>query len=183
MILEREDQSGIAILRMNRGKVNALDAELLRALVAALDDVERSDAAAVVLTGAGTAFSAGVDLFRLLEGGPEHVREYLPLLDAAFGRLFSFPKPTVAAVNGHALAGGHLLMACCDRRLMAGGPGKIGVPELLVGIPFPPLALEILRATLAPEVLQDLVYTGRTLGADEALSRGVVHEITEPGEL
>lgn len=180
MIVEREDQEGIAILRMNRGKVNALDVELLRALVLALDAVEASEAGAVVLTGAGPAFSAGVDLFRLLEGGPGYVREFLPLLDAAFLRLVSFPKPTVAAINGHAIAGGHLLMACCDRRVMAKGTGKLGVPELVVGVPFPPLALEILRATLAPDLLQDLVYSGRTVGPEEALARGVVHELAEP---
>jgi enoyl-CoA hydratase len=183
MIVEREDRSGIAILRMNRGKVNALDAELLRALVEVLDEVEASTAGAVVLTGAGSAFSAGVDLFRLLDGGPAYIREFLPLLDAALLRLFSFPKPTVAAVNGHAIAGGHLLMAACDRRLMAKGGGKLGVPELLVGVPFPPMALEILRATLAPQVLQDLAYTGRTVGAEEAVALGVLHELAEPGEL
>lgn len=182
-MVEREDRPGVAILRMRRGRVNALDSALLGALMSALDEVESAPVGVVVLTGAGSAFSAGVDLFRILEGGPAEIRSFLPLLDAALLRLFSFPKPTVAAVNGHALAGGHLLLACCDRRLMARGGGRLGVPELQVGVPLPPVALEILRATLPPATLQDLVYTGRTFDADEGLALGAVHELVEPGDL
>lgn len=183
MSVERERRGDVAVLRMGRGKVNAIDVELLRDLAAALDETSASTARAVVLTGGGTAFSAGVDLFRLVDGGAPYIREFLPLLESVLERLYALPKPTVAAVNGHAIAGGHLLMACCDRRLMAEGAGKVGVPELLVGVPFPPLALEILAATLAPDVRVDLVYTGRTVGAAEALARGIVHELAEPASL
>jgi enoyl-CoA hydratase len=182
MMIDREERENIALLRMNHGKVNAMDLDFLGALIAALDGEEASSARAVVLTGAGTAFSAGVDLFQIVSGGAAYVREFLPLLSAALTRLLVFPKPLVAAVNGHAIAGGHLAMAACDRRLLAAGGAKLGVPELRVGVPFPPVALEILRLA-SPGCLQELVYTGRTFGAEEALARGLVHEVVAPERL
>lgn len=182
MIVRREDRDGIAVLSMNRGKVNALDTELLQALSISLDEVEAGPAGAVVLTGDGSAFSAGVDLVRLMKEGTAYVREFIPLLDKIFRRLFAFPKPTVAAVNGHAIAGGYVLMAACDRRVMARANGKVGVPELLVGVPFPPMALEILRSA-NPAEFHDLIHSGTLLGAEEALSRRVVDALVPSEEL
>lgn len=167
---------------MSRGKVNALDVELLRALLDSLDDVEASPVAGIVLTGAGPAFSAGVDLIRLLEEGSEYVRVFIPLLDECFRRLFSFPKPTVAAVNGHAIAGGYILMSACDRRIMACGNARVGVPELMVGVPFPAMALEVLRSVNSA-TFRDLIYTGILLGAEEAKNRGIVDALVPAEDL
>ena len=147
MIIEREDREGIALLRMNRGKVNALDAELLQELGAALDGVEASPARALVLTGAGPAFSAGVDLFRLLEGGAAHIREFLPLLRGVGRRLCAFPKPPVAAVNGHAIADGPLLLVSCDRRILARGRGARPWPAKTLA----PARRRRLASPLAPD--------------------------------
>ncbi len=182
MLIQREDRCGIAFLRMERGKVNALDVELLKEFSSLLDELETSSVEAVVLTGAGPVFSAGVDLLRLVNEGPEYVRELLFLFETTIRRLFAFPKPTVAAVNGHAIAGGYFLMAACDRRIMALGGGKVGVPELLVGVPFPPITFEILRA-VNPNLVRSLVYTGRTFLAEEALCLGVVDDTAAPAGL
>jgi enoyl-CoA hydratase len=178
MIL-RDDRNDIAVLTFAHGKVHALDLDLLRALDARLAEVERSPARAVVLTGSGTVFSAGVNLVRLLEGGPTYLRDFLPALTSAMERLFFFPKPVVAAVNGHAIAGGCVLACACDRRLMARGPATIGVTELLVGVPFPSIALEVMRFALPSQHFQEALYTGRTWGVEEALRRGLVDEVVE----
>jgi enoyl-CoA hydratase len=182
-MIEHDSDDGIATLRMAHGKANALDAELLRSLKESLDEVERGPARAVVLTGTGSIFSAGVDLFRLIDGGPSYVFEFFPLLAAAIRRLFLFPKPLVAATNGHAIAGGCILTAACDYRIMAAGKGRIGVPELLVGVPFPAVALEVLRFATPPQHLQNIIYSGRTFLPEEAVERGLVDEVAEPEEL
>jgi enoyl-CoA hydratase len=182
-VIEQELNAGVMTLRMAHGKANALDAELLRSLEERLDDVERSSVEAVILTGTGTIFSAGVDLFRVLEGGPSYVAEFFPRLVSAIRRLFLFPRPVVAAANGHAIAGGCILTAACDYRILASGKGRIGVPELLVGVPFPALATEIMRFVTPPQHLQSILLTGRTFMPDEALRQGLVDELAEPEQL
>ena len=89
----------------------------------------------------------------------------------------------VAAVNGHAIAGGCVIARAADARLMAEGAGRIGVPELLVGVPFPAAALEVVRFAVPREKVQSLIYTGRTLSAEEALGAGLVDEVVAPGAL
>jgi enoyl-CoA hydratase len=182
-MIERDEQDGIVTLRLAHGKASALDTELLEALVAALDETERSGARAVVLTGTGSIFSAGVDLFRLTNEGAPYVERFYPLLISAIRRLFGFPRPVVAAINGHAIAGGCILAAACDYRIMAAGKGRIGVPELTVGLPIPPLALEVLRFAAPPQHLQQIAYLGQPLPPDEALAKGLLDEVVEPDAL
>ncbi len=182
-MIHREYRDSVTILRMERGKVNAIDTELFIELIDAFDEVEQSPAKAVVFTGAGRAFSAGVDLFRVLEGGRTYLETFLRSLTDAAGRIFMFPKPVVAAINGHAIAGACILACACDYRIMAEGSGKIGVPELRVGVPYPALALEILRFAVARSRLQELMYTGNTYSPEGALERGLIDEIVRPDRL
>jgi enoyl-CoA hydratase len=184
-MIHRHLEGEVAVLRLEHGKANALDTELLEELEATLAELEAGGAgagAAVVLTGTGSIFSAGVDLFRVLDGGSEYLAGFLPAISRALERLFAFPRPVVAAVNGHAVAGGALLCAACDLRLAAAGGGRIGVPELLVGVPFPVAALEILRFATPREHLQPLVYGGATHDPQAALARGLVDEVVSPPE-
>jgi enoyl-CoA hydratase len=173
-VITVEERGAVRVVRMENGKVNVLDLPLLRELTEILEALATADA--VVLTGAGRAFSAGVDLRRILDGGPDYVAEFLPALTGAFRAVFDHPRPMVAAVNGHAIAGGCILAAGCDRRLMSAG--TIGVTELLVGVPFPPSALETLRFTVGPATAR-LVLTGQTLSPPEALAVGLVDEVVE----
>jgi len=182
-MIERQDHGPVAVLRLAHGKANALDRELLEALEAACEELERSQVHAVVLTGAGPIFSAGVDLLRVVEGGADYLGSFLPVLDRAVRRFFALPLPVVAAVNGHAIAGGAVLTAACDYRLMAAGSGRIGVPELLVGVPLPVAPLEVVRFALPPQHLQEALYRGRTDPPEEALRRGWIDEVTEPERL
>jgi enoyl-CoA hydratase len=188
-MIHHETHDTLTVLRMDHGKANALDVELLDALSRALEDTLESDAEAVVLTGTGQIFSAGVDLFRIVDGGAEYVERFFPALSETLRQLFAFPRPVVAAVGGHAIAGGCILAAACDLKVMAsadpatGKAGRIGVPELRVGVPFPASALEILRFAMPAQHLQELAYVGRTFTPDEALARGLVDELVEPSAL
>ena len=174
---------GIACVQLAHGKVNAFDRELMNGWISQLDVLEKADCSAVVLTGSGSIFSAGVDLRRLSEGGRDYIQEFLPLLAEAFFKTFTFPKPLVAAVNGHAIAGGCILACACDYRVMAEGAGRIGAPELSVGVPFPSMALEILRLTLPAHRLQTMIYRGMTCTPNEALENGFVDELAPPDAL
>ncbi len=181
-MIARSQQEGVLTLRLAHGKASALDVELLDALLHELDGVAE-DVGAIVLTGTGSIFSAGVDLFRLTREGAGYARHFLPLLSQLLRTLFSFPRPVVAAVNGHAIAGGCVIALACDARLMAEGVGRIGVPELLVGVPFPTAALEVVRFAVPREKVQSLIYTGRTLSARDALAAGLVDEVAAPDAL
>ena len=179
-MITTETRDRVTVVRMAHGKVNAFDPELMGGLIDRLDALEKADTSAVVLTGTGGVFSAGVDLRGLTAGGPDYVRKLLPLLGGAFSKAFTFPKPVVAAVNGHAIAGGCVLTCACDYRIMADGVGRIGTPELSVGVPFPSMALEILRLTVPAHRLQALIYRGLTCTPAEAVDNGLVDELAPP---
>src|SRR5262245_9841611 len=159
-MIERSQHEGILTLRLAHGKASVLDVELLDALQREIDAVPE-DIPALILTDTGSVFSAGVDLFRVTEGGADYVQRFLPLLSRFVRTLFAFPRPVVAAANGHAIAGGCLLVLAADTRLIAEGAGKIGVPELLVGLPFTAAGLEVVRFVVPRDKVQSLIYTGR----------------------
>ena len=174
-MLDVEQHSGVSVLRLRHGKVNALDLELLQAITAAFGAADEH--AAVVITGTGAAFSAGVDLQRVVAGGPAYLQEFLPALTEAFLAIFGHPGPVLAAVNGHAIAGGCVIAAACDVRVMS--QGTIGLAELSVGVPFPAAALEIMRHAAGPAASR-LVLAADLLGPAEAQAIGLIHGIEEP---
>src|SRR4051795_10698223 len=177
-VIEVDQQDNVAVVRLQHGKVNALDVELLRAISTTMREVASADA--VVVTGAGKAFSAGVDLRRIVDGGTAYAEEFLPALSEAFLAVFDCPRPVVAAVNGHAIAGGCVIAAAADLRLMSGG--TIGLTELLVGVQFPTVPLEISRYAFGV-VAARLALTAETFGVDDALRLGLVDEVMALDEL
>ncbi len=179
-MIERGTLGPARLLRLAHGKASAFDLEFLRALTAEIEAADADGVPALALTGTGGIFSAGVDLVRLRDGGQEYLREFLPALSRCFETLFFFPRPTVAAVNGHAIAGGGVLTLACDRRIMSRGPGRIGLPELKVGVPFPTSVIEIARAALPPPVLNEIVLAGASYDPETALARGFVDEVVDP---
>ena len=182
-MIERDDDGEVAVLRLAHGPVNAMDLELCRAASAQLRGLEADPARAVVITGVGRAFSAGVDLRRYLHGGEPYVAQFLPALAELFSAAFELAKPLVAAVNGHAIAGGCVLAACADVTYMAEGNGRIGVPELKVGVPFPRVALEILRYAVGDVPARRLVFGADTHDGATARVIGLVDEVLPAGEL
>ena len=180
-MIETATYDDVLVLRLAHGKASAFDIELLEALQRRFEDTK--GARAVVLTGTGSIFSAGVDLFRLTKEGRPYVERFVPALSAMLESLFTLPVPVVAAVNGPAIAGGVILNAAADYRIMAAGNGRIGVPELLVGVPFPALALEIVRFATPSHHIEEFVYTGKTVLPDEALAKGIVDEVVDATSL
>jgi enoyl-CoA hydratase len=182
-MIDIKTEVGVAVLTLQHGKANALDIEFCEALAAKFIELRKSDAKAVVMTGQGKIFSAGVNLIKLSEGGAGYIRKFLPALHRLYDAVFYHPKPVVAAINGHAIAGGCVLACCADRRVMANDGGRIGVTEILVGVPFPALAFEIVRFAVPPRYLPEFTLSGATYVHKDALQRGWIDEVVEPGEL
>jgi len=176
-VIDVEHRDHLSIFHMRHGKANALDTEFCQALTARLEEHRYAATRALIFTGHGQIFSAGVDLLRVLDGGPNYLATFLPALRTVFETLFGFPKPVIAAINGHAIAGGCVLACAADYRVMAARSGRIGVPELLVGVPFPSIALEIMRSVIASHQLPALLYSGTTFHPAQALERGLIDEL------
>ena len=182
MINTERVSKAVTLVRFDHGRVSALDLEFLLALRAELAAMAETDAA-LVLTGTGSAFSAGVDLLRIVDGGADYAAQFIPALVGVFDDLFAYRRPVVAAINGHAIAGGCVIAACCDHRLMSEGKGRIGVPEQLVGVPFPSIALAAVRYATGDVGVADLVNSGGTFLPEEARRRGLVDEVVPAAEL
>ncbi|MCB9892889.1 MAG: enoyl-CoA hydratase/isomerase family protein [Planctomycetes bacterium] len=176
-MIELTIESGVRVMRMTHGKANALDLEFCTALADAFR-AEAVESAPLVITGSGRIFSAGVDLPRVLAEGDDYTAAFLGALDDCFMRLFELQKPVVAAVNGHAIAGGCILAAACDVALMVDTGATIGVPELAVGVPFPPLPLEILRQAVGTSAARHLAFSCENVSADRAFQLGLVSRLT-----
>lgn len=168
-------QGNVALLRMQGGKANAMNMRLLEALGARLEDVD--DADAIVITGDGSAFSAGLALPELIELDREGMAELISTFERVMKRVLAFPRATVAAINGHAYAGGCVLGLMCDARVMADGPAQIGLNEIQLGIGLPAIVVEPLRVRVAPHLHGIVALEGRTFAPAEALRLGLVDEV------
>ena len=166
---------GVTLLTLNRpDRRNALNAELRRALVDTLGELNDDDGCrAVVLTGAGGTFCAGFDLVEL-QGAESH-EELFAEADAYHRAVHTFPKPLVAAVAGPAVAGGFDLALMCDVRL-AQSDATFGQPQVKFGVPA---AYELVRSVVAEPVARELCLTGKVFDAVEALRIGAVNAVVE----
>src|SRR5580704_7574980 len=177
--------SGVATITFNRPeKRNAISFQLLDELLDALDDIERSDALVGILTGAGKAFCAGLDLDELksLTGKAEAQNiEDSTRMAHIFRRLYEFPKPTIAAVNGAAIAGGTGLATMCDFTL-AVPEAKFGYTEVRIGF-VPAIVSSMLVWQVGHKIARDLLLTGRLFDSAEAYRFGLVNEIVAPENL
>jgi enoyl-CoA hydratase len=167
---------GVTIVRFDHPPVNALDLDLLDVIVASMRNVEGP----VVITGAGRCFSAGVDLRALVDGGAEYAERFVTALSEAFLAVFDHPAPVIAAINGHAIAGGCVFAMCADLRLMSAG--MLGLTELSVGVPFPVAALEICRFAMGTSATRAALQA-KTIDADTALAWGWVDIVVPSDEL
>jgi methylglutaconyl-CoA hydratase len=177
--------AGIATITLNRPeKRNAVSFELVSELMAALDDAEASPANVVLLTGAGKAFCAGLDLDELKsllgKAHDENVKDSATMA-VMFRRLYDFPKPTIAAVNGAAIAGGTGLATMCDFTL-AVPEAKFGYTEVRIGF-VPAIVSSILVWQVGHKIARDLLLTGRLFDAAEAYRYGLVNEIVPAEKL
>ena len=176
-VIEIQAIGAVQVLTMSSGRVNAQDVELLEELAAKLRELAAAGAGALVVTGAGRVFSAGVDLNRVVEGGAGYTDRLVPALSAAFEAMFSYPGPTVAAINGAAIAGGCVLACACDRRLIS-PDGQIGAAEVRVGVPFPVAALEVMRYACGRHA-DEVLLGGRSYRGADAVARGLADRVVE----
>jgi enoyl-CoA hydratase len=182
-MIKIEEQKNISILKMERGKGNALNLEFSMALLDALDVLEQNSTRALVITGKDSTFCAGVDLAAMAEGGAQYVHKYVPLMQRVFERFARFPKPVVAAVNGHAIAGGAIIMFAADQSILVNSSARVGLTEVVVGVKFPAWALELARFAVPAQHLSKVALTGRTFAPQESLAMGLVDELIEADNL
>jgi enoyl-CoA hydratase len=181
-IRRAEAGAGVTVLTLDRPPVNALETGFVRDLTAALAQ-ERDRSAAIVLTGAGRAFSAGVDTKAAATLDTAGQRAGVEAINELVQTLFGLPVPAVAAVNGHALGGGLIIPLACDVVLATSAECKLGLTEVVAGVPFPAAPLEVCRQRLSPPVYNDLCLTGRVFDPQEALSLRVADELAAPDQL
>jgi enoyl-CoA hydratase len=173
------------ILRIERPPVNALDLDAIDELRKAFDAVEGAKPkGGVVLTGDGQVFCTGVDTRAFAAYDRQQRHAMVLAITRMTARLLAISVPVVAAINGHALGGGFVLMLGCDYRLASDvEASKLGMTEAKAGIPFPAGPLEIIHATLGPDLLRRLTLTSDVLGVRELLQAGVLDRLCPPKEL
>jgi Delta3-Delta2-enoyl-CoA isomerase len=179
VIVEQLDD--IALLRIQRGKGNSLSPALVEELLDALRAAPIAESArALVVTGEGRFFSSGLDLLELSKLDRAGMLLFLDRLQGLLATLYVFGRPVIAAVNGHAVAGGCLLALCADWRVFARGEARIGLNELTLGVPLPQAGIEIVKAHLTTPAYAEVVYGGQTHGTDDALRLKLVDEAVDP---
>ena len=172
---------GVAVIRIDDGKRNALSPQVLRELYAAFDRAE-ADGATVVLTGREDVFSAGFDLKVMNRGGAAALR----MLRAGYGlpaRVLAYPYPVVAACNGHSMAMGVFLMLSADYVIGSRGDFRISANEVAIGMTMPRVAAAVLRNRLTPAAFQRAVTLAEFFDVDTASEAGFFDEVVEPNEL
>ena len=172
----------VAVVHLECGKANAMDENFLQVLSNALDQALLDGYRAVVLTGYERFFSAGLNL-RSLPETADGMADFIDRFEDVMGKLLAFPRPVVAAVNGHALAGGVIMACACDVRVGAEGNFKIGLTEVDVGVPFPATALEIVRRVIAPSRAPSIIVGAEILDPKGALEAGLLDRVVPPERL
>jgi enoyl-CoA hydratase len=179
-----EQQDGIAVMFLDKPPVNAIDRRLVDDSMMALSKLSTNkDIRALIITGSGKCFSAGLDLKTVPYYSQNDQRQMVEELNNIVLKLYGFPVPTVAAVNGHAIAGGFILAISCDYRIGTTSECKIGLTESRVGISFPVSTMEVLQAELSPSVARKMTLIGRNLGPREAFQNGVLDELQQSDQV
>jgi enoyl-CoA hydratase len=177
-----EDRDGVALVRIDRPPANALDPELLEQGHAVLSRLAEAEPAALVLTGRDGFFSAGVDLKVAPTLDADGQRAMVEGINRLFAGWYGFPRPVVCAVNGHAIAGGLILALCGDHRV-GSTEGRLGLTELRAGIPYPAVAMAVVRAELTPSVARQLVLRAELIEPPQAREWGLVDELAAPPDV
>ncbi|MBS9371446.1 enoyl-CoA hydratase-related protein [Rhodococcus sp. B50] len=178
-----EVSDGIGTIRLDRPPMNALNRQLQEEIrEAAREATVRSDVKSVIVYGGEKVFAAGADIKELADLNFVQMSEIVGDLQSALGSIADIPKPTVAAITGYALGGGLELALGADRRII-GDNVKLGTPEVLLGIIPGGGGTQRLARLVGPAKAKDIVFTGRFVGADEALSIGLVDAVVAPDDV
>jgi len=173
-------QQGVFILTLARGKVNALNEEMVDHLWERFQTLrDDRECRAVVFTGQGSFFSFGLDVPELYDYPPEAFSRFLTKFTGLYATLFEFPKPVVAAINGHAIAGGCMLATACDYRVMATGKAKISLNEVTFGSSLFAGSIEMLKYVAGQRNAETIALSGRMYSGEEARALGLVDELAD----
>ena len=181
MNVHYELQGGVATIRIDDGKRNALSPEVLKEVYAAFDRAE-ADQATVILTGREAVFSAGFDLHVMKRGGVNALR-MLRLGYALTARVLAYPYPVVAACNGHCMAMGVFLMLSADYVIGSRGDFRIAANEVAIGLTMPRVAAAMLQHRLVPAAYQRAVVLSEFFEPEAALGAGFIDELVDPADL
>jgi len=176
-----ESSDGIATIRMDDGKVNALGPPMLRELHEAFDRAEEEDAI-VILTGREGLFSAGFDL-KVFSDSPEQLPEMLTLGARLCERILAFPRPLVTACSGHGVAAGCFIQLPADLRLGVDGPFQIGLNEVQIGLTMPRFVIELARSRLTPSDFDRAVNSAAMFTPADAMRAGFLDRVVPAPEL
>jgi Delta3-Delta2-enoyl-CoA isomerase len=177
------DHGDVRELRMSRPPVNALSTELLGALREAIEQAPAEGARAVVVSGGPGMFTAGLDIPLLIGLDREGIAKLWRELYGMMRALACSPIPVVAAITGHAPAGGTVIAVYCDRRVAARGDFKMGLSEVQVGIPLPPMIFKALLRQVGAREAERMAVGGLVLSPEQALSAGLVDEVVAVEEV
>lgn len=180
LVITERHEDGVAVVRLDNGKVNALSIELLRQLEAAAEALIAEPAAAVVVTGSDRVFAAGADISEF--GGTSQARMVGDAFRRALNAVAAIPRATIAAVNGFALGGGCELALACDLRVAAAS-ARFGQPEILLGIIPGGGGTQRLARLVGPARAKDIIFSGRQVAAEEALRIGLIDRMVEGSAL
>jgi enoyl-CoA hydratase/carnithine racemase len=175
--IEHQDQ--VAILNLNRGPTNPLNLELVQELAEILSSLNSSsEVRSLILTSASDKFfSIGFDIPGIYDLPRDEFTSVYQAFNQVCLELYTFPKPTVAAIKGHAIAGGTILALCCDYRFIAEGHKLMGLNEIKLGVPVPYLADLILRQVVGPRLARQVVESGDLYPPDELAELGLVDDV------
>jgi enoyl-CoA hydratase/carnithine racemase len=170
--------AAVATVTLNRGKVNALNPQLVAELLDAFNVLQADPGvAAVILTGHGKFFSFGFDIPEFLPYSQEDFTQYIHQFTDLYTRIFLFPKPVIAALNGHTMAGGCMLAAACDTRFMLAGKPKIALNEISFGASVLAGATEMLTYAVGSKNAAKILYSGALFAPEDALSLGLIDQV------
>ena len=176
-----DTKGGAAVLRMDKGRGNSIDEPLARELTQAARDLGEDPSVRGVLLASAhpKLFSPGLDLVTLIELDRDAMERFMLLFAEMVWALYGLPKPMVAGVNGHAVAGGCILALTADHRVLRRGGAQIGLNEVKVGVPLPWSVAVLLRASVPPSALAQVALLGRNFADDEALAVGLADQLAE----
>lgn len=186
--LIEEDTSGAVIVKMSSSKLNLMNEAFFDDLNYAFDILENKyPRRPVILTSLGNVFSAGLDINHCLSlfknGDMEEVRIWYDHFRDSMLRVFRFRQPIIAAVNGHAIAGGLVLALCCDIRIGVNHSARFGLNEVKVGFPLPATLAEIIKNSIGVQNAEQMIFMSDLYNSDEAIEYGIFHELAEPNSL
>ena len=182
--IKTQNNNGIVSLIIERGKVNAINDQVVEKMHNTLVNLEKSsETKAIIISGQGKFFSFGFDIPEFLSYSKQKFTDYLIKFTDLYTYMFLYPKPIIAAINGHAVAGGCMLASACDKRVMVSGKAKISLNEISFGSSVFAGSTEMMRFCVGSKNTEEILYSGKMYSAEEAKVLGLIDEITSENEL